>query len=652
MDEAFVRDEIAKNISSLELGLELLDIEKYLPSEMGTRSFIDILAKDKSNKWVIIEVKKADASSRQAIHEIYKYVEAVKEYLGARDDEIRAIIASTEWRELLVPFSRFVEDTKISVSGLRITISDELISEKVSPIPINGGRVLSPWHELNLYVDKKNLEKGILSYQNSCKKKGLNDFIIVVLEAHEDFHEREIQATTDALIAIKGNNPNTIEEIAEITKEMDKYDFVAYFVPKLYDADEYLEMTAGTPTTHSEAKEYFDFLEGDELLSSLQDLALYSNPKTFRDRYEIGYAAKFKAMIENSGWKVKEIKRFGAYERNKLLSDEVILSEIMGETGTSGQRLKRTIKLSDNSEYNLLMDDISECLPNNTVWEEAIKSQILEAKNDFENAQAHVSIFAPSTGIFTLFHYISREDGILYVPSYHIIVGTKDLVERVYLGELVPAENKKIGSIEFADVINKYYNNDIGNLLLTASWSGYEKRDIDILEDLKLTYSYIRCDFDNTTQEKKYYEKKLGRWKETTEVIPYKSLHDYMEMNSELSKVIYQKINPRYNDLMCDGSPSENQLAPLVQEEVKLKGQYYIDPPDKCDICSIPLTSSRFMADTGIVDHSAWANMCADCAIFYGEGIGWGKGQLYEKQEYGRWLLVAGINIDDDENEN
>ncbi|MCX6913947.1 MAG: hypothetical protein NT167_12995 [Verrucomicrobia bacterium] len=38
-----------------------------------------------------------------------------------------------------------------------------------------------------------------------------------------------------------------------------------------------------------------------------------------------------------------------------------------------------------------------------------------------------------------------------------------------------------------------------------------------------------------------------------------------------------------------------------------------------------------------------FACMCAECFLENGEGIGWGKGQIYQKQPGGEWLTVAGF---------
>ena len=74
MKEAELRDRIADHIEVLENGLVLLKKEKYIPNSLGTKGFIDLYAKDEKGNHVIIELKKSDASAREAIHEVFKYV--------------------------------------------------------------------------------------------------------------------------------------------------------------------------------------------------------------------------------------------------------------------------------------------------------------------------------------------------------------------------------------------------------------------------------------------------------------------------------------------------------------------------------------------------------------------------------------------------
>lgn len=57
--ESVIRDLVACSLDLFEPGMVLIDKEHYLPGKMGTKGFVDILAKDKAGHLVVIEVKKA-----------------------------------------------------------------------------------------------------------------------------------------------------------------------------------------------------------------------------------------------------------------------------------------------------------------------------------------------------------------------------------------------------------------------------------------------------------------------------------------------------------------------------------------------------------------------------------------------------------------
>lgn len=655
MLEAPLRDLLASQICTLEDGLVVLNTEAYLPSAIGTRSFIDILAKDARGRWVLIELKRSNAASREAIHEIYKYVEAVKGHLGARDDELRAIIVSTEWKELLVPFSRFVRDTSISVSGVKISISgpDKAITaELVQPLRLTSGRVLSPWHEISLYASDERLAQGLASYDASCKAKGINDFIMVELKAPEGFYESSVLATAASLHAIRGGTGElTEEEIADVAGKMNRLDHMIYFVPQLQTAEEYLEMIRADPEQYEEAKEFSDHMEGEELLCSLQGYALNASPKVDRDYFEIGYPAKFRSkLLEDEAWTITKIHRRGAFARNTVLTDETILGEIEGDAGTSGQRLKRTIRLSDKAEFAQLLKDVDEALPNNPVWAGMVRAQLEEARTDFPSGTAETSIFAPSTGLMTIFFATTQETGINYVPNYIILIRHKEDVCRAYVGQLLAADDTTQSPEAFSDILTKYYNEDLGCLLLNMTWGGYETRDIDILEDLGLIYDSFRCDIRG--EEREFFRMRNSRWRSVDQIIPYTEFGRYLERNERLVRIIVNKLAPRINGAIWDGSRSARQLEDAIDPITVAKGKYHPDAPEDCDICSIPLAREAFFSDGRLHGNPAWANMCADCSVYHGEGIGWGTGQLYRKESDGRWLTVAGLSDEeDDEND-
>jgi Holliday junction resolvase-like predicted endonuclease len=166
-NEATIRDSLATNIEILEPGLKLEKKEKFIPNHYGTRGFIDLVAYDREGRIVLIEVKKTNQASREAPHEVLKYIEGVKQHLRLREDEIRVFVASPTWNELLVPFSSLVNRTTCQVEGFNLELSpsgEVTGSEIITPLDLRGDRLIAPWHELRYYMDEIDCRKAIAEY--------------------------------------------------------------------------------------------------------------------------------------------------------------------------------------------------------------------------------------------------------------------------------------------------------------------------------------------------------------------------------------------------------------------------------------------------------------------------------------------------------
>lgn len=644
MLEAPLRDLLSAQLDVLEGGLTLLDIEAFIPASIGTRSFIDLLAKDTKNRWVLIELKRSDAAARQAIHEIYKYVEAVKRHLGARDDEIRAIVVSTEWQELLVPFSRFVNDTDISVYGVKIKVEDTgsvITAEVMEPLPFTSGRILSPWHEISLYRSEDRLEAGVASYDASCAAKGVLDYIMVTMKAPEGFYEMSVIATAQALYDMGGGVGNVPDDaIRDTADKLERLDYMIYFVPALQSAEEYLEMTKRSPSLYKEAKGFSRHMEGEELLQSLQSYAFDAEPKVDRDYFEIGYPAKFQTkLLEEEGWEIKAVLRRGAFSRNSVLTDETILGEIAGDAGTSGQRLKRSVALSDKAEWSQVTRDLEACLLNNPVWLAMIKEQLEEAKKDYPKATADISIFAPSAGLFTVFFAATQENGALYVPSYSLVIKTDGNERRGYFGDMVPFDDAPADAARFSTILAKYYENDLGLLVMSMVSGAYEARDVDVLESANLAYESFRCDFDN--QNRTFFRKRNGRWRSVSTVAMLEGFNRYLETNAGLVGAIVYKLRPRVGNGMCDGTAASIQLKELVQKATLKKKQVRNSSLKNCEVCGVPLDGDTFLSEGVLTRNTKRAAMCADCTVYYSDHYTPAQVQLFTKTKNGDWHLAA-----------
>ena len=74
--ERQLRELLSRNLSMIERGLEFKEQESMLSwidtNKKEIHAYIDILAVDENDNYVIIELKKSKQTSRAALHEIYK----------------------------------------------------------------------------------------------------------------------------------------------------------------------------------------------------------------------------------------------------------------------------------------------------------------------------------------------------------------------------------------------------------------------------------------------------------------------------------------------------------------------------------------------------------------------------------------------------
>jgi len=96
--------------------------------------------------------------------------------------------------------------------------------------------------------------------------------------------------------------------------------------------------------------------------------------------------------------------------------------------------------------------------------------------------------------------------------------------------------------------------------------------------------------------------------------------------------------------LVSPRSTSERALECYVEPgKACSKDELVMEAPCNCDLCGIPFESRNFWIDAKFKDCLLWGNMCSDCFMLRGDGISWGKGQLYARTRSGEWLMVAGF---------
>lgn len=529
--ESIIRDKLAVNLEILEAGLQLLDIEKYLPNRQGTKGFIDLLAQDKNGKYVIIEIKRSKSASRDALHEVLKYLEGLKLNYSIRDSELRAFIVSTEWEELLVPFSSFIKRTSTVTQGFCLEVDSDhtpVLATPVTPVQLTEDRLFAPWHELNLYESKASLEKGIASYEQSCAAKEIKNYVLLTITPSVEFKKRPARAL--ALIELSQAMPGMPlkKSPEQILADLPTYSYILYFAPlqlsentcwnsirKLIDGEELKELELVTSG-----------MDEEEKLFILHEKLYELDPPIFFDNAEIGTPAKFSKLLDGEGAKIIEIKRYGTLAANKFLSNDSITEDLRGFDGNRPQSYYKEFSPSNRAELSEVRTSVHRCLKDNPLW----RSQIVRVIEEFlpkENKfKATLSIYNPGNLCLSIFKSID-DPTESYIPNYTLIVTENDTPRYAVIGKMWPTGIKA----SFTRLLKEFYDNSGRLFLSNLSWGGYDSRDVEISDTLGMTYKTFKIEINQ--ENRTYWELTAIGWKSHPELHQTSGFHEFLEHNKD-----------------------------------------------------------------------------------------------------------------------
>lgn len=185
MTEAEMRDYLAKHLDILGPNLQLIGKPEFrLVNPNGSDGRIDLFARDTFySVFVPIELKKSSQTARQAIHEVFKYVALLCVQEGISSDNVRPIVASTDWGELITPFSEFARAVHYQVRGLQIHADSSGIPIRTTEIKLlspQEGISFCPEHLILLYQTPERRENHLKLIEEQITKFEFNNCLVVV----------------------------------------------------------------------------------------------------------------------------------------------------------------------------------------------------------------------------------------------------------------------------------------------------------------------------------------------------------------------------------------------------------------------------------------------------------------------------------------
>ena len=501
MKENEIRDYLSTHIEILNPHFEFLEKEKYIPPEICTKSFIDIFAVNKNNnRYVVIEIKRSDAATREALHELSKYFTAVKNHMALSSDELDLVVASTEWKELLIPFSIFVNNTPFSISGCHLMIEDGRISSRdITPIPEILDRLFGIAHTARYYRTPESLEKGIKSHEQYFSERLIASYVLIILNAPENYLE---QVKTSTLYSYECMGIPHGEDFDKWVESQD-FKYMIYSANLLQTKEKYLSY-------FKIKKEEIPFESIDEILNSdeMSELDIIDDLNTLlieeiepfpqSDHEEIGNSAKFSNFLE-MGWEIADIKRYGTLNRNQLLEDYIIVEEILGSTGISFEKFQASIQLQDKANYENQIKRIEYCLKDNHVWRKDI-TEILDYLKGKQVKEIDCTIYNPMNIIYTIFlsnKYVDPSWFPLYLISFK-----NGEEEKHYIGYIdTNVFFKKQKNI--INIMDTYFE-DSGGFFISLTHGGYTHNNLKICKEIGIEYKSMLL--EKTDKETIFYK--------------------------------------------------------------------------------------------------------------------------------------------------
>jgi hypothetical protein len=400
--ENTIRNKLSSSLDKLEKGLTLIERNHKLPNKVGTKGFIDILARDRIGKYVVIELKRSDQAAREAMHEILKYMRLFMEHHGVEAHQIRCFIVSTTWRELLVPFSEFRRRCESQTEGFEINVDSK-------------GRMLSAKRVTDYALDEASLfyHHSVICFRTSAERTKAKEFILDGLSQ---------KGATGCLLFhldYKGKNEAVI------------FPFATYIVPTRIEPK----------VQRSLHKEALKDLDEDEIEQQRYREQLLLGrfiksvlPKIRKLNYnvEIGYPEKFTELVERD-WSIKLLERQGPFHDRRVTPDATLIDLVKGIGGMNVFRFERLTSPAQKLDWAHARAASAHCLEGNQAWTAGYNWFLDRIETDYPDGDVLARIYNPQLLPETMYRMVS-ERNLAYMPAVSVTVSRDGLDQEALIG--------------------------------------------------------------------------------------------------------------------------------------------------------------------------------------------------------------------------
>ncbi|WP_339700926.1 endonuclease NucS domain-containing protein [Algoriphagus aquimarinus] len=498
--EHIIRDWLVENAQFIEPGLEVVDKEHYLPDDRGTSGFIDILCKDPYNNFVIVEIKRSNPAARQTFTEVLKYAELIQQTYQARKSELRIIILSTHWDEILRAFTHICFHSSIPIKGFQLFINEEtkIPENKEEIVPISSSNLSRKFMEAQmcyLFFTKEKRQKANHKLQKMMKDAEIMDYVSIDLDAGK------------------------VEEII--------YPFALNLAIQKLDKKDLLKKISNLGGEGHIDMEEDEFETEDGYLDFLNDVLFLSLDFTrYSDSAESSNAENFDSIINVQNWKITAVNRYGVFKSDPRYTEFMLLKELKGHDGNSHNKFVGFTESSQKERFQEIKTECKLSLQHLPVWEEIISQILYNLEQNKEEFKMVLDIYSLPSILQSLFFTI-RNGNPDYLPRIlFFIFFTKTKKTAVYEGKLMwngRSPNPKILNSSYVETMI-LPDNEVDSILLGLS---YAVEKVEFENEAEISSNYISIEngvlsIDDTE---------------------YFSIEDYFKKNQSFLTQLVQNIN-------------------------------------------------------------------------------------------------------------
>lgn len=461
-NESTIRDALLLNLSIIEPGLTPVAREHYLRNTSGASGFLDILARDGDGRLVIIEIKKTDSAAREAVQELFKYAALLRQNFLLRDVEYRLLLLSVEWHELLTPYSEFAINSPYAVSAGRINLDDTgsiTGVERLQPVLPPAQRRFSTRHFLWRFESAESAANGVKLLAAHMKRCGLADFVLVRSQSND-------------------NRIRDAHFVYFAQQQLRLGEYLSRIQPQL-GPEEYAEFLAGIE----------DLVEEEDQISETADRVwLHGYDELYdqldADHSEISHPEKAAHWFAEGMQRNIRVERFGRFESSEI-ADETVLTELVGQDGSSDIHLNSKASTSSAPELTALRAAIDNVFFFNPPWKSAVGDLLSYA---IRTGPAEVSLWA-----FSNDDILRATAGMAFgypgfAPTFRFDVRrSNDSTER-FIG--LPEWNGK--ALDFDALMAAHFPGDNFDYFLEHHFGAHRGKNLDVMADMGLSYAMFR----------------------------------------------------------------------------------------------------------------------------------------------------------------